>query len=161
MTASRWRLWAPWLAMVVVLSVALAVGASRPGPPLSPTQRAAAIDAQLRCPSCEDVSVADSSAPTAVAVRAIVLQRVRAGERQAQIEDFLVSRYGPGILLRPPTRGATSTVWIVPVVVVVLALGGLGVFFWRRRRRAAAPVGIEDRSLVDHALAERAAGAQS
>jgi cytochrome c-type biogenesis protein CcmH len=160
-TASRWRLWAPWIAMAVVLSVALAVGASRPGPPTSPTQRAAALDAQLRCPSCEDVSVADSSAPTAVAVRAIVLQRVRAGQGDAQIEDFLVSRYGPSILLRPPARGATSAVWIVPVVVVVLALGGLGVFFWRRRRGAPVPVGTEDRSLVDRALAERAAGVGS
>jgi len=161
MTAWRRRVWAPWLAMAVVLSVALAVGASRPAPPPSATQRAAAIDAQLRCPSCEDVSVADSSAPTAVAVRAIVLQRVRAGQRDAQIEDFLVSRYGPDILLRPPARGATSAVWIVPVVVVVVAAGGLGAFFWRRRRRPPEPVGSEDRSLVDHALAERAAGVRS
>ncbi len=161
MTAPRWRLWAPWLAMALVLSVALALGASRPGPARTVAQRAAVLDAQLRCPSCEDVSVADSSAPTAVAVRAIVSQRLRAGESDGQIEDFLVSRYGPDILLRPPDTGATSAVWIVPVAAVVLALGGLGVFFWRRRRGAPVPVAAEDRTLVDQALAQRAAGVQT
>lgn len=161
MTAPRWRSWAPWCAMAVVLAVALGVGAGRPGPAPSPAQRAATLDAALRCPSCEDVSVADSSAPTAVAVRAIVLQRVRAGDSDAAIEDFLVSRYGPDILLRPPTSGVTSTVWIVPVVALSLALGGLGVFYWRRRRPTPpAPARAEDRDLVDRALAERAARAE-
>jgi cytochrome c-type biogenesis protein CcmH len=154
---SRWHQWAPWVVMAVVLAVALAVGAHRPGPAPSATQRAAVVDAQLRCPSCEDVSVADSSAPTAVAVRAIVLARVRAGQSDGEIEGFLVSRYGPDILLRPPATGATGTVWIVPVVAVVVALGGLGVFFWRRRRAPSAALEDEDRALVDQALAARAA----
>lgn len=162
MTAPTWRLWAPWLAMAVILAVALGLGAGRPGPGPSPAQRAAALDAQLRCPSCEDVSVADSSAPTAVAVRAIVLQRVRAGESDAAIEGFLVSRYGPDILLRPPTSGVTSAVWVVPLVALSLALCGLGVFYWRRRRTAPpVPPAAEDRSLVDRALADRAARAEA
>jgi cytochrome c-type biogenesis protein CcmH len=155
MTSRRLRLVAPWLAMAAVLGVALILGAARPTPSPRPAQRAAAIEAQLRCPSCQDVSVADSSAPIAVAIRGIVEQQVAAGRGTASIEAFLVSRYGQDILLRPPASGGIGTVWIVPLAAFALALAGLGGFFWRRRRLAPATVTDDDRMAVERALAER------
>lgn len=157
MNRRRLRLLAPWLAMAVILAVAFTLGARRPAPAPTAAQRAAAIESQLRCPSCEDVSVADSSAPVAVAIKAIVEQRVAAGQGSAAIEAFLVSRYGEDILLRPPTNGGISAVWIVPLIFLVAGLAGLGAFFWRRRRcPAPAAVSDEERSAVERALAERA-----
>jgi cytochrome c-type biogenesis protein CcmH len=155
--SARRRTRGAWLVLAVVLAVALAIGAHRPSAAPGPAQRTAALDAALRCPSCQDVSVADSSAPTAVAIRRIVAGRVAAGQSDADIEAFLVSRYGPGILLRPPASGGVGAVWFVPLVVVPVAVAVLGAFLWRRRRATPVTVSDDDRRLVEAALAGRAA----
>ena len=154
----RWR-WAPWVVLAVVVSVALGVGASGPAAPPTASQRAAQIDAVLRCPSCEGISVAASSASTAAAIRQAVAGRVRAGQSDAQIEAYFESRYGPSILLRPPASGPTVWVWVLPPLAVVVAGAGLGALFWRRRRVAGTTVSDDDRALVDRALRERALSA--
>lgn len=156
MSARRARLVGPWLAMAVVLAVALSLGARHPAPAPSRAQRAASIEAQLRCPSCEDVSVADSSAPVAVAIKGIVEQRVAAGQSTSAIEAFLVSRYGEDILLRPPAHGGVATVWLVPLVALAVALVALAGFFWRRRRTTPVTVEEADRLAVERALTGRA-----
>jgi cytochrome c-type biogenesis protein CcmH len=148
--------WVPMAALVVVVVVALGVGASRRGPAPTPAQRADAIDALVRCPSCDGISVADSSASTAVAIRHAVAARVRAGQSDSQIDAFLVSRYGPSILLRPPVHGWTAWVWVLPPAALAVAVAGLVTVLWRRRTRARAPVSAEDRALVQEALAGRA-----
>jgi cytochrome c-type biogenesis protein CcmH len=147
--------WGTWAFLGVVLAVALAIGASRPAPAPSDSRRAAAIDSALRCPSCDGISVANSSASTAVAIRRVVAQRVRSGESTAQIETYLESRYGPGILLDPPATGGTAVVWIAPLLAVIVGGSGLGVFFWRRRRPPAAVAGGDDGALVEEALATK------
>ncbi len=81
---------------------------------------------------------------------------MRAGQTDAQIDSFLVSRYGPGILLRPPVHGWTAWVWLAPPAVLAGAVVGLVAVLWRRRSRAPAPVSADDRALVQRALAERA-----
>lgn len=128
----------PWLGLgtlLVVLVVALAIGSGLgSGGHQTAAQRAAALDSQIKCPSCDDLSVAQSSASAAVAVRHEVLRLARRGETDQQIEDALVSQYGPTILLRPPTSGLTSLVWIVPAVAGTTAVVALGVLFWRRGR---------------------------
>jgi len=124
--------------LLIVLAVALAVGSgafSSHTPTLA--ERAAALESQLRCPSCEDVSVADSSASSAIAVRHQVLAQMRAGVSDAAIEASLVDRYGPTILLRPPASGLTVLVWVLPAVAALGALGMLGVVFWRRSKELA------------------------
>ena len=118
--------------------MALAIGSGvGQGGHQSPDQRAAALDAQLRCPSCDDLSVAQSSASAAVAVRHEVLHLARRGWSDQRIDDRLVGQYGPTILLRPPTSGLASLVWIVPAVAAAGALAALGALFWRRSRQMA------------------------
>jgi cytochrome c-type biogenesis protein CcmH len=143
---------ATWAALALALAVVLALSLSPHGP-LTLAQRAAAIDRQLKCPSCQSISVADSTASTAAAVRQVVLARVREGQSDAQIEQYLESRYGPGILLSPPTSGLTVLVWVLPGLAAAGGAGGLGLFFWRRRRPAAVRVTAEDRALVERARA--------
>jgi cytochrome c-type biogenesis protein CcmH len=138
---------------VVVVTGALVLGAHRGGGTPPAAQRAAAIDAVVRCPSCEGLSVADSSSSTAVAIRAAVLARVHAGQSDAQIEQYLVSRYGESILLRPPTTGVAALVWLLPVLAVAGAATGVAVVVWRRRRTPESAVSEEDRALVADALA--------
>jgi cytochrome c-type biogenesis protein CcmH len=124
----------------VVLAVSLAIGSGIGQGHPSAAQRARAIEALVRCPSCEDLSVLDSSASSAVAVRNEVAAEVAAGWSDRRIEDALVARYGGTILLRPPTTGLTAVVWIVPAVAGAGALAALGALFWRRSRAMASLV---------------------
>jgi cytochrome c-type biogenesis protein CcmH len=130
---------------LAALAAALVVGSgvtSSAAP--SAAQRAAALDAQIRCPSCDDISVAQSSAASAIAVRHEVAQLTAAGVSDEVIERRLVAQYGPSILLSPPDSGLSSLVWLLPLAAGILAVSGLGTFFWRRSRtwrllRATAP----------------------
>ncbi|HTZ09925.1 MAG TPA: cytochrome c-type biogenesis protein CcmH [Acidimicrobiales bacterium] len=144
-----------WVVLVVMVGVALGVGASRGSGPTDPRQQADALDAVLRCPSCDGISVAQSSASTAQAIRQAVLARARAGQSDGRIESYLESRYGPGILLRPPVAGATAWVWVAPPVALAAGAGALAVVFWRRRRRRLPDVTDEERRLVEAALRDR------
>jgi cytochrome c-type biogenesis protein CcmH len=86
------------------------------GQAADPAQRAAAIEAVVRCPSCIDVSVAQSEETTALAVRHEIEQQVAQGRSTGQIEQTLVDQYGQTILLEPPDSGGFAVIWIVPIV---------------------------------------------
>jgi cytochrome c-type biogenesis protein CcmH len=128
-----------WTALGVLLVVALVVGSGvLSSSPPTPAQRALAIESALRCPSCEDLSVAQSSAATAVTVRATISQMISEGQTNQQIERYLVSRYGSTIVLDPPASGWSLLVWLLPIVGGLAALGALAVLLFRRRNAASA-----------------------
>jgi cytochrome c-type biogenesis protein CcmH/NrfF len=133
--ASRLPLWLRVGVPLVVLGVALVIG-SGTFDSAQPTtaQRAAAIEAGVRCPSCTDLSVAQSNATTAIAVRHQIESMVAAGQSTADIDQTLVSEYGQTILLEPPDSGGIPLIWVIPLVAGVAALVGVGVLFWRRSR---------------------------
>ena len=131
------RKWLPWLALVVVLVVALAAGASSgEGGDGGAEARSARLAAELRCPTCRGLSVADSDTKAAVAIRDEIRARVDAGQSDGQVREYLVSRYGEDILLKPRGSGVTGLVWALPVVVLVCGAGGLAFAF---RRWSAGP----------------------
>jgi cytochrome c-type biogenesis protein CcmH len=133
--ASRLPLWVKVALPLVVLGVALVIGSGAlDGAPTTTSQRAAAIEAGVRCPSCTDVSVADSDATTAIAVRHEILSMVAAGASTADIDQTLVSEYGQSILLVPPDSGGIPVLYVVPLVLGVGAVAGVGLLFWRRSR---------------------------
>ncbi|HEY5109366.1 MAG TPA: cytochrome c-type biogenesis protein CcmH [Acidimicrobiales bacterium] len=138
-----------WTALGVVLVVALLVGSGvwSSSPPTN-AQRAAAIEAVIRCPSCEDLSVAVSSAPTAVTVRATVRHLVDQGQSDQQVKDYLAARYGSTIVLDPAISGWSALVWVLPVVG---GLVGAAVLVWvlvRRRRRGAGDLDADVRGVT-------------
>jgi cytochrome c-type biogenesis protein CcmH/NrfF len=133
--AVRLPLWVRVVLPLAVLAVALVIGSgaldsSSP----SAGQRAAAIEAGVRCPSCTDLSVAESNATTAIAVRHQIESMVSAGRSNADIDRALVSEYGQTILLVPPDAGGVPLIWIIPIVLGAGALVAVGVLFWRRSR---------------------------
>jgi cytochrome c-type biogenesis protein CcmH/NrfF len=88
----------------------------------------------VRCPSCTDLSVAQSNATTAIAVRHQIESMAAAGRSDADIDRALVAEYGQTILLVPPDAGGVPLIWIIPLVLGAGALVGVGVLFWRRSR---------------------------
>jgi cytochrome c-type biogenesis protein CcmH len=122
-------------ALVVTAAVALAIGSGlgRSSPPTL-AERAAALESKLRCPSCEDVSVAQSDASSALAARHTITTMLGQGKSDAQIEQAFVDRWGPSILLEPPASGLSVLVFVVPAVAAALSLAALVALFWRRQR---------------------------
>lgn len=85
-------------------------------------RRAKALMESLRCPVCQGQSIADSDADMAGEMRALVRQRVGAGEAPEDVRRWLVSRYGPFISYDPGLSGVTWPLWASPAVLLLLGL---------------------------------------
>ncbi len=94
--------------------------------------RVAHLESLVRCPSCEDLSVAQSNATSSIAVRREIERRVSAGASDSQILTSLESTYGATILLSPSTGGIGTLLWVVPAGAGALLLL-VGWRLWRRR----------------------------
>lgn len=147
------RRWLPYLLLVPVLGLALAIGADGGDGPPSATARAGRIAADVRCPTCEGLSAAESESPASLAIRQEIRRRVDAGESDDDVRAFLVSRYGKDIILTPEGSGVAALVWALPVAAVVAAAGGLVLTFRRRRLGSHPAPSDEDRRLVEEARA--------
>jgi cytochrome c-type biogenesis protein CcmH len=147
-----------WTLFAVVLVVALALGSGffSSSPPTA-AQRASAIEAVVRCPTCEDLSVAQSTAPTAVTVRAAIAQQIAEGWSDQQIKDYLEDRYGASIVLDPPTSGLSLLVWLLPLIGGAIAIAAVTVVLVRRRSATTNTPGQggEDRELTPEVAEER------
>jgi len=140
--------WLPVVVLVGVLVVALGIGAARSHGSRSVSARVAHVASEVRCPTCEGLSAAQSDAPASQAIRDQIRDKIDAGYSDKQILAYLVDRYGSDILIRPKGTGVSALVWALPVAGLVLALGGLGFAFWRWRRRGATGLEDDDRALV-------------
>ena len=96
--------------------------------------RARHISEGLRCLVCQNQSIDDSAAPLAKDLRVLVRERLKAGDTDQQIEDFVVARYGEFVLLKPRFEPHTFLLWFATAVVFIIAL--LIVAFAYRRRSA-------------------------
>ena len=106
------------------------------------------IASDIKCPTCQGLSVKQSSAGPAKAIYAEIQRQVTDGQSDASIRGYLVSRFGTEQLLRPEATGVTSVVWIAPVVFGVLALAGLLLAFARWRPKNHEPISPDDEALV-------------
>ena len=152
------RRWLPWIAMGAVVLGALAIGTFGGTPP-SDAQRAQALERTIRCPQCSSQSVAQSETPSSKGVKVVIADRIKAGNSDEEIRDFVASRYGRDVLLDPAGKGFGALVWGLPVAGAVIAVAAL-VLRFRDWRPAPETVTEADRDLVDEALA-RGPGAGS
>lgn len=148
------RRWFSYAVLLLVVGTALFIGTRSSGGPASAAQRADHIANEVRCPTCEGLSAAESDTPASLAIRNEIRRRVDMGESDDEIRSFLVGSYGHDILLRPGATGVAALVWALPVAALVCAMAGLALAFrrWRSRSALCAPVTAEDRLLVDRAL---------
>ncbi|MEQ9812862.1 MAG: cytochrome c-type biogenesis protein [Azospirillaceae bacterium] len=118
--------------------------------------RALELYAELRCVVCQNNSLLDSPSQIASDMRAVVRDRLVAGDSDAEARAFLVDRYGDYVLMEPPFNPSTLVLWLAPIVVLA---GAGGLIAWRVARRPARtepdPLTPEERAAVEELLARQ------
>ncbi|SDA12065.1 cytochrome c-type biogenesis protein [Sphingomonas sp. NFR15] len=130
------------LALSLLAAAPAFADSTLPAAPLANTQlpdpvleaKAQALMVTLRCLVCQGQSIADSDAEMAGDMRALVRQRIQAGEQPAQIRDWLVARYGDYVTYDPPFSLLTAPLWIAPLALIAIGLWLARACFRRRRR---------------------------
>jgi cytochrome c-type biogenesis protein CcmH len=79
------------------------------------------LSAELRCPKCQNQNIADSNSPIAKDLRRLLHQQLEAGASNAEINQFMVERYGDFVLYRPRFSGVTIILWLAPALLFLLA----------------------------------------
>ena len=95
---------------------------------------AKALMEELRCLVCQGQSIADSDAELAGDMRALVRQRIAAGESPSQVRNWLIERYGNWVTYRPPVEPVTWPLWAAPILLLFVGAGLLRKRFRRRRK---------------------------
>lgn len=101
-------------------------------------ERARALSSELRCMVCQNESIDNSNAELAHDLRVLVRERLKAGDSDEEVLDFVVARYGEFVLLKPRFSARNAFLWATPFIVLV---GGAAIAwgtFGRRRRQTAA-----------------------
>ena len=136
--------WLPVMALGALLAVGGVAVLLAVQPARAPTsaQRAEALAAELRCPDCQGLSVADSPTTSAREIRRQIDELIGSGASDADVRSHFTARYGEWILLAP----SSPVTWILPFAVV--AAGVLGLATWLVVRHGS-PVAAEPRELTD------------
>lgn len=102
-------------------------------------ERARDISKGIRCLVCQNQDIDSSNADMARDLRLVIRERLVEGDSNAEVETFLVARYGDYVLLNPPFKTSTYLLWIGPFA--ILLLGALATAFYLRRRAAGETAG--------------------
>ena len=128
------------LPFLLALALAVPAGAVNPDEILKDSAleaRARDISKGLRCVVCQNQSIDDSDAQLARDLRMLVRERLVAGDSDQAVTDYVVSRYGDYVLLRPPVRATTAVLWLGPILFALIGLLGIVLYF--RRQSSAGP----------------------
>ena len=102
-------------------------------------ERARNLSAQLRCMVCQNQSIDDSNAELARDLRVLVRERLVDGDTDRQVLDYVVSRYGEFVLLKPRVSAKTVLLWAAPIVLLLIGLAAVLVFIRTRPSQQAVP----------------------
>lgn len=118
-------------------------------------QRLIVISEEMRCLVCQNESLAGSRSDLANDLRRELRALIKQGKTDAEIREFMVSRYGDFVLYRPPVKPITWLLWIGPFVLMVAGVIALFVYM-RRRNRDINEVALteEERKRADALLKE-------
>ena len=71
----------------------------------------------IRCLVCQNESIKDSNAPLASQLRAIIYDKMIAGNSDDTIDAFLTERYGEFVNYTPELNIITLFLWAIPLMV--------------------------------------------
>lgn len=117
-------------------------------------KRALDLAHSLRCPQCQNQNLIDSNSPVAQDLRLEVYQMVDAGKGDAEIIEFMTSRYGEFVLYKPRMESKTYLLWLGPIALLLFGLM-IGFIFVRKQRISGAveqELSVEDQAELDKLL---------
>jgi cytochrome c-type biogenesis protein CcmH len=126
--------------LLALLMLALALGAAgaKEAAPLAEDpaveQRLVAISEEMRCLVCQNESLSASRSDLAQDLRRELRTLIKQGKTDAEIRDFMVSRYGDFVLYRPRVSPTTWLLWAGPFLLMIVAVVVLLVYLRRRNR---------------------------
>jgi cytochrome c-type biogenesis protein CcmH len=115
-------------ALPLALAAALLMGAA-------PQASLPDIEDEVMCVEC-GTALNVSTSVVADQERAFIRKQIAMGKDKQEVKDALVEEFGPGVLADPPQQGFDLAAWLVPLLLVVAAVGGLAVAARRWRRRS-------------------------
>jgi len=104
---------------------------------------------ELRCPKCQNQTIADSNAPLAQDLRQRTYEMVSGGQSKQQVLDYMVARYGDFVHYQPPMTLATSVLWWGPILAVLI---GLGAIILKTRRQATVSLTAAEQAALQQML---------
>ena len=148
------------LAVLLLLALVVATGRAREATPLADDpvveQRLVAISEEMRCLVCQNESLSASRSDLAQDLRRELRALIRQGKSDAEIREFMVSRYGDFVLYRPRVKPVTWLLWAGPFVLMLAGVAMLLVHLRRRNRAVAEAELTEDETLRAQALLQEA-----
>ena len=148
----RSRGWFLLGAAVAVVGIAVLFAGGGGGAPATLDDRVRAIASGLRCPVCQNLSVADSPSRLAGEIRSEIATQLRVGRTSDQIRSFFVGRYGQWILLEPPKRGLNLVPWLVPIAGVLIGFSLWIALVRRPPPREQRPASALEHEQIQHEL---------
>lgn len=124
---------AGWLLLAVAVLASLWVATRPDAKEESVEQRVQRVASELRCPTCQVLSVADSPSETARLIRTDIRTMIERGATDADIEQQYVERYGEWVLLQPERKGLSAIIWWLPALMI---MSGMALLVWRIRSRS-------------------------
>lgn len=85
--------------------------------------RAKEVGRSLRCVVCQNQTIDESDAPLAMDMRKLVRTRLKEGDSNAEVIDYMQERYGDFVLLKPPVQTNTYILWFLPFLLLLIGLG--------------------------------------
>ena len=95
--------------------------------------RARNISKNIRCMVCQNQSIDESNAPLARDLRILIRNKIKEGNKDEEIYEFLTDRYGDFILLKPPLKLITLALWFLPFIFLIIGI--LIVFYHNKKSR--------------------------
>lgn len=120
--------------------------ASRPSADTALEALTRKVAAELRCPVCQGLSLADSPSELALEMKDVVRSQLAAGRTPAEVKSYFVGKYGEWILLEPPRRGVNLLAYALPAIAVV---GGFAVIWLALRKWTSGAAPAEDVAAAD------------
>jgi cytochrome c-type biogenesis protein CcmH len=137
---ARWAHCPPYVVAVFLMAMpALAVQPDEMLADPALEARAREISRDIRCPVCQGETIDDSNAPISRDLRLIIRERLVAGDSDAEVVDYIVDRYGEGVLFNPRAEGANLILWLAGPA---LLLAGIALAVAAQRRRVVPDVAL-------------------